>query len=548
MQLLIVDDHPAQVDSMAQTIPWCDYGVKAVYKAYSAKEALETIRAQSIDILITDIRMPDMNGLELIQSVRSISEKIRCVLMSGYSDFEYAKQAIQFKTAGYLMKPVDTGELTALIEQICSELREEWNVKEVYHNAMYTLRENIPFLRSQLLMDLLQGREIARPVLCKKMRALELPFDCEDYVCMMVIRMDEESAVEDEVKLSLLEYAITNMAEEVFRETFHLWHCKDINGHLVFLVSLNHEQLEKPLHEQTNEQYRLQLAADIGELQKKTRTYLKRKISVLLVNRWVRLSEQIVPLYHCAIAGIRKHIGSEQQFFAVVTDDAETIRIGSLHSLYEPPMLLHVLEIGRWDMAEERLELVFKELDAKWRESPEYLSEAFFFIAGTFMHISHKNGRQLQNMIGHYGKKLQQNRTFRPFHSLAQLREWVFDVFALLQNDLHKQHKDPKLTVVERIQAYIEQHMDGDASLQAIADHVALHPAYLSKMYKVETGIGISDYVMKVKMEKAVELLRNKHEKIYNIASQLGYQTPHYFIRVFKKYYGVTPQEFKLSQ
>lgn len=159
---------------------------------------------------------------------------------------------------------------------------------------------------------------------------------------MMVIRMDEESAVEDEVKLSLLEYAITNMAEEVFRETFHLWHCKDINGHLVFLVSLNHEQLQKPLHEQTNEQYRLQLAADIGELQKKTRTYLKRKISVLLVNRWVRLSEQVVPLYHCAIAGIRKHIGSEQQFFAVVTDDAETIRIGSLHSLYEPPMLLHL--------------------------------------------------------------------------------------------------------------------------------------------------------------------------------------------------------------
>ncbi|NHN34195.1 response regulator transcription factor [Paenibacillus agricola] len=545
MQLLIVDDHPGQVDSMALTIPWMDYGVEAVYKAYSANEALETIKKQDIDIMITDIRMPGMNGLELIHSVRMISEKIRCVLMSGFSDFEYAKQAIQYKTAGYLMKPVDTAELIALIEQIRNELREEWNVKEVYHNAMYTLRENIPFLRSQLLMELLQGRPIKHSVLCKKMKALELPFECEDYVCMMVIRMDEESAAEDEAQLSLLEYAITNMAEEVFIETFNLWYCKDVNGHLVFLVSLKNEQLYKPLHEQTNEQYRLQLKADVEELQKKTRTYLKRKVSVVLVNRWVPLSEQIVPLYHSAIAGIRKHIGNEQQFVAIVSETAETTRMGSLQTLYEPPLLQHLMETGRWDIAEERLELVFMELSAKWRESPEYLSEAFFFITGTFMRISHKNGKQLQTMIGDYGKKLQQNR---PFCSLNQLRDWVFHVFHLLQMELQKEQNDSKMTVIERIQAYIEKHMDGDASLQAIADHVALHPAYLSKVYKVETGMGISEYVMKVKMEKAVELLQNKKEKIYNIARQLGYQTPHYFIRVFKKYYGVTPQEFKLSQ
>lgn len=545
MQLLIVDDHPDQVDSMAQMIPWFKYGIEAVYKAYSAYEALDYINSQSINIMITDIRMPGMNGLELIQCVRSISEKIKCVVLSGFNDFEYAKQAIQYKTVGYLMKPVDTQELISLIEQIHRELQNEWNVNEVYQNALYALRENIPFLRAQVLMDLLQGRHISSSVLCKKMKMLELAITCDDYVCMMVIRPDEEMTNEEGDNLSLIEYAITNMTEEVFRETFNLWHCKDANGYLVFLVSVNSRQLDKSAEDQTKVTYRRQLEDYVEELQKKTRIYLKRKVSVVIVNQWSRVSEQIAPMYQTAITGIRKHIGSEKEWFVMVSSDAEIGQTSSLQSLYEPPLLLHLLESGRWEMAEDRLGLIFVELKAMWRESPEYLSEVFFFITGAFMRISHKNGRQLQAMIGDYGKKLQQNR---PFYSFDQLRDWVFHVFRLIQKHLQKDPNESEMTVVERIQTYIEQHMDGDASLQAIACHVGLHPAYLSKVYKMETGTGISDYVMKVKMEKAVELLRSKNEKIYNIASQLGYHTPHYFIKVFKKYYGVTPQEFKQSQ
>jgi two-component system response regulator YesN len=362
---------------------------------------------------------------------------------------------------------------------------------------------------------------------------------------LMVIRPDEEMTHEEGDNLSLIEYAITNMTEEVFQDYFNLWHCKDANGYLVFLVSVNSRQLDKSAEDQTKETYRRQLEDYVEELQKKTRIYLKRKVSVVIVNQWSRVSEQIAPMYQTAITGIRKHIGSEYEWFVVVSSDAEVGQTSSLQSLYEPPLLLHLLESGRWEMAEDRLGLIFVELKAMWRESPEYLSEVFFFITGAFMRISHKNGRQLQAMIGDYGKKLQQNR---PFYSFDQLRDWVFHVFRLIQKHLQKDPNESEMTVVERIQTYIEQHMDGDASLQAIACHVGLHPAYLSKVYKMETGTGISDYVMKVKMEKAVELLRSKNEKIYNIASQLGYHTPHYFIKVFKKYYGVTPQEFKQSQ
>jgi len=544
LRLLIVDDHPDQVESMAQTIPWHRYGVEMVYKSYSAYEALEYIHSQRVDILITDIRMPGMNGLELIQHARAVSQKMKCVVLSGFGDFEYAKQAIQYKTAGYLMKPVDTQELISLIEQIRDDLQQEWNVNEVYQNALYTLRENIPFLRAKMLMDLIQGKPASRSVICKKMKTLELPLNCDDYVCMMVIRPDEEISHEDEDNLSPIEYAITNMAEEVFRDTFNLWHCKDANGQLVFVVSANSGQPDKPAEGPVKERYRRQLEAYVELLQKKTRIYLKRKISALLVNRWSLLPE-ISSMYQTAVTSIRQHVGQEKEWFVIVTEDEESEQTGSLQSLYEPPLLLHLLETGSWDMADERLRLIFAELSVKWRESPEHLSEAFFFITGAFMRVSHKNGRQLQAIIGDCGKKLHHNC---PFYTLDQLHNWVFQVFRMLRDDLQRDCGEAQMTVVERIQAYIGEHVNGDASLQAIADHVGLHPAYISKVYKVETGTGISDYVMKVKMEKAVELLRSKNEKIYNVASQLGYHTPHYFIKVFKKYYGVTPQEFKQSQ
>lgn len=126
-QLLIVDDEKSVVDSLALTIPWSDYGIEEVHMAYSAAEALEIAGHQAIDIMITDIRMPEMDGLELIERVNQLSKKMKCIILSGYDDFQYAQKALKANTFNYLLKPVIIEELIESVQKRCKFL--SWNGK-----------------------------------------------------------------------------------------------------------------------------------------------------------------------------------------------------------------------------------------------------------------------------------------------------------------------------------------------------------------------------------------------------------------------------------
>src|SRR5690606_25316723 len=105
--------------------------------------------------------------------------------------------------------------------------------------------------------------------------------------------------------------------------------------------------------------------------------------------------------------------------------------------------------------------------------------------------------------------------------------------------------KDTRRSLINEIQSYVQRHLAEDVSLQSIADHVFLHPVYVSKIYKLETGDNLSEYVLKTRMNKAEYLLKHSHDKIYEIAAHLGYQRPHSFNHAFKKVYGMTPQEYR---
>lgn len=119
--VLLVDDHKHLVESLMTVIPWGELGFDRVFGAYSGLEALHTLRAEPIDLLVTDIRMPGMNGLELIECARQEKRGIRCVLLTGYAEFEYARRAIELQTFRYLMKPVRAEELIACVRALTEE-------------------------------------------------------------------------------------------------------------------------------------------------------------------------------------------------------------------------------------------------------------------------------------------------------------------------------------------------------------------------------------------------------------------------------------------
>jgi two-component system sensor histidine kinase ChiS len=149
--VLIVDDHKHLVESMATTIPWERHGVSRVLQSFSGGQAVKTIEEYEVDILITDIRMPVMSGLELIEHVRALGRDIDCILLTGHADFQYAKRAIELQAVNYLVKPVRDEELLRTVDGITAKRLEKLDRQKELDALRETAREQIPQLQANLL-------------------------------------------------------------------------------------------------------------------------------------------------------------------------------------------------------------------------------------------------------------------------------------------------------------------------------------------------------------------------------------------------------------
>ncbi|WP_249930878.1 helix-turn-helix transcriptional regulator, partial [Paenibacillus polymyxa] len=159
-----------------------------------------------------------------------------------------------------------------------------------------------------------------------------------------------------------------------------------------------------------------------------------------------------------------------------------------------------------------------------------------------FMYTAHKQGRFITQMdqVGFdplHAQKL--------VHSFPHLKEWIFSMMNKLKAEWSASEQSAKSYVVKQVQELIAQDKGQELSVKTIADQVYLHPVYLSKIYKAETGEGLGDYIIRMRMERALYLLKYSNKKIYEITTELGYQNPQYFSKMFKKHYGMTPHEFR---
>jgi len=204
--------------------------------------------------------------------------------------------------------------------------------------------------------------------------------------------------------------------------------------------------------------------------------------------------------------------------------------------------LINLLEAGHWDAAEAKLMAVFAELDTKWPESWEHCMEAGFLISASYTHLAHSNGHTLVNLLGTDMEPLQNGEAFS---TISKLRKWSLSALAKLQEGTSNEVKDTRSLYVKKIQEFTDKNLHLDVSLRVLADHVNLHPTHLSKIYKIETGEGISEYISRLRMERACHKLKTTTKKVYEIGMEIGYMDPAYFIKIFKKQFGVTPQEFR---
>lgn len=523
MKLLIVDDEEHLVESMIASISWQEAGINTVLSAHSGKQALDVMSKEYADIVVTDVRMPGMNGIELIGAIKRKWPQTVCMLLTGHAEFEYAQEGLKYKVSHYLLKPVKDAELLASVKEAADALLAEREQMRAYLQSQAMIHRNLPSLRSNLLNNLIQGRQWQERKLAEQLLLYDIPFSVGDTMSLMLIRIEDHYKRYDPSEMSIMGFAVTNIVEELL-EGCDSWSCEDLYGHILFMVNHSKEGLNNQS---------LELLAD--EMRRIVNQLLHLTISVILSPSGA-FPSSVEDLYQRCVTTVRSQIGYDSDF--VVRLNGTNVKSAShvVAALYSPPLFAHLLEAGNWEAAREKLDKIFHEWRTKYNGSNEHLSEIHYSLKSAFSYFVHKGGRLLADYRLHEDTDMK---------NAGELEYWAMSMLDRLQEEMNMELSESRHSLVAQVQLFVQEHLSEDVSLQAIADDVHMHPTHVSKVFKRETGENISEYLLRLRLEKAVFLLKDSRYKVYEVANHLGYKNPTYFIKVFKEHFGVTPQEFR---
>lgn len=231
----------------------------------------------------------------------------------------------------------------------------------------------------------------------------------------------------------------------------------------------------------------------------------------------------------------------EMVYMLTTTDDNKH---DMFNELYVFPSIEQLLVSQQWDAIEQRIDKIFACASQLAKLQQEHLAEIDYVFIYSCLRFCHLHQISVHAIFDAY---LTQKNNPSDVNSPAFLhKKWIAILQALRQESQHG-HKKETISLVQKAQAYIRNNLDGDVTLQAISDYMFVHPTTLTRLFKTETGLSIGEYLLQLRMEKAVFLLEQKNMKVCDIARQLGYQSTSYFIQVFKQTYGLTPVQYKSS-
>lgn len=551
-RLLIVDDEPFIVDGLYDLFLEEKRLNLDVYKAYSARKAIEWLDRTRIDIVLTDIQMPGMNGLQLLKEIHERWPLCKVVFLTAYSEFDYAYTAMQYNAASYVLKTEGEQAVVRAVEKCVEEIEKSINLKELIHKAEEQMHLTMPLLQREYLMDLLQGEKSTFQDRKEQFEKLHIPLNPGQSVLLLAGRIDNfrsaASSLEKAKRLSEIEAVYKNYMGRSIISTYINW---DRDKLLWFIQPDLLSENRNDTLIWTNTMHFIKGTLEI--VQGVCKKSLGISISFILDNKptaWDELTERF-----CFLKQIVSYrIGYETEMLLVDSSffDNELMRpSGSGNDMHKVYLFKAKLDILRTYLESGQSKEFFKLLtevisfilnedsDNDYFKIEMYQSISLMFLS----HINHWNLKEkvesqinLSNLFG-----------TADFITYKEMIEYFYKLGETIFSYQKSEQVKRMEILIANINKYINDHLNEDLSLIALSEKVFLNPAYLSRIYKQETGMNISEYICHMRINKAKELLRQSDFKIHEVASAVGFESAAYFTRVFKQLTNLTPQEYRDS-
>ena len=538
LKVFLVEDEIVMREGIKKNIDWEKEGFSFAGEASDGELAFPMIQKLHPDILITDIRMPFMDGLELSRLVKREFPKIKIIILSGYDEFEYAKEAINIGVTEYLLKPMSGAQLLEAVHKVGQTILEEKEQQDFMETYRKERQEAVILEKRNLFRELIDGKS-AMSQLIEKGKELDINLAAECYcVIMFQIRPGEDSE------------AVTDVYSE-----------RAIN--IIHQIESYYEKYQDiQIYEQLGEVIALLLMAqDEQQMQNKTEKCLEELKQIVTgypdvvyyggVGSAVRRIREVRQSYQEANRAFSHRFltDSSKIFYtghpAAVAEglaeeiDLQEMDIGKL----DRKIVLNFLRSGSSSEIEHFAEDFFASLGEENVSSllfRQYIVMDLYFTVASFLESVGLSKDAVTGICGKFrdGAIALGNRNATIVY-LTQLLEK-----AIQQRNQISEKKYS--STLEEAKAYIEQnYAREDISLNTVAASVNVSPNHFSTVFSQETGETFIEYLTGVRMEKAKELLRSTSLKSSEVGYQVGYKDPHYFSYLFKKTQNMTPREFR---
>lgn len=520
--VLLVDDEEEVIRIISKKIPWEELGFHILGYALNGVKALEMAEEMQPDVVMTDIRMPYMDGLELSEKLKKEYPTIHILLFTGFDEFEYAKTAIHLEVDDYVLKPVNAEELTRIFTKLKKNLDEERREQKNIENLQEYYLKTLPMVQSDYFASILDGR----PVDEKSGEILKQSMD-SPYFAVAVIHTSAHQVPPD-IDPVYLPIAVRKQAEENLGEKWSA-HFLYYRGDTVMIA-----QLPTP-----------------------------EDVTVLTddCDRMARSVKHVIGAVVTIGIGAVCHALTEIQSSYNGAREAVSYRV-----LYGTVRAINIREIAPTEDTSvpysdnETLRELFKQIHMGNQEDIEKAVHAY--VESTLKTVSTVEQYRIQvmalvaefyrfaanNHISHNEVNPVEEDLYRELSGVDAdaVEKWMTENAVKFHDALARARKDTSRSFVEEAKEYVEDHyQEPELSLDQVCNALGVSNSYFSSAFKKETGTPFISYLTQYRMQKAEQLLLSTKEKNYAIARSVGYQDANYFSYVFKKQFGMSPSRYR---
>lgn len=508
-KVLIVDDEPMIREGLRTLIPWTSYGFEIIDSASNGKEALEKYRNHHFDLIIADIRMPEMSGITLIETIREHDKDINFIILSGHADFEYARKAISARVVGYLLKPVDEDELVEYLEKLKKKLDQQHTLDELKMSNQTVLKNNF-------ILSLLHGENVDQKAVEDELIAWQL--DSKEYQIILFKFLSANNMDIDEVK-QLLAHSFEPDRGALFSND---------SGIGMILKDIPKTQ--------ESYQYLLETIKKIVHIYD----------PVISISEVVTSIEDLSEAFRKANQLLEHHFFFEERGFLnkdskpiIPPQDVRMERADVYEAILDSyaEKLYFAIDIASQMGIEERL-IEIAQLLVNERSTEDQIKRYYFRILSSVLNKCSAEKPEIQSVLSEVSESMVD---IYKQTNLSQLMNYIQKLLMKIMSSLEygDQHDQMK-----RLEDFILRNYHKHLKLEMLAEIFNYNSAYLGKLFKNHTGEYFNTYLDKVRIENAKKLL-NQGLKVYQVAEQVGFTNVDYFHNKFKKYVGSSPSTYR---